>query len=156
MRHLTFLIVLCGFLGRSYAGCDNLIAPAKVRGKTYVMTSTNSPYPKKLHFNLDSSVTYGSAVDGHPGGTFWIQGLCNELFAVNFVPSLGPDTQEKTALLLKATDKSYRTLVEINQGQTFTLKSEVSKQCKVQPQNDCSTSPKRLCCDCVDGILLCN
>ena len=31
----------------------------------------------------------------------------------------------------------------------------VSPQCKVSPQNDCSNSPKRLCCDCSSGALSC-
>jgi hypothetical protein len=29
-------------------------------------------------------------------------------------------------------------------------------QCKVSPQNDCSKSPKRLCCYCISGRLECN
>jgi len=31
----------------------------------------------------------------------------------------------------------------------------VSTQCTVPPQNDCSHSPKRLCCDCFSGQLSC-
>lgn len=34
-------------------------------------------------------------------------------------------------------------------------KSQISSQCRVSPTNDCSVSPKRLCCDCIDGRKSC-
>lgn len=34
-------------------------------------------------------------------------------------------------------------------------KPQTANQCKVAPQNDCSVSPKRLCCDCENGQLSC-
>lgn len=50
-----------------------------------------------------------------------------------------------TGLTLKKCDQ------QISQG--FQLDSQ---QCKVLPQNDCSKSPKRLCCYCISGQLECS
>lgn len=34
-------------------------------------------------------------------------------------------------------------------------KPHMTHECKASPQNDCSVSPKRLCCDCENGQLSC-
>lgn len=41
------------------------------------------------------------------------------------------------------------------QKDILTIISSYDRQCRIPPQADCSNGPKRLCCDCEYGQLVC-
>jgi hypothetical protein len=124
MKVLFTLILASFWLGHlAHAGCDNLTAPHRVMGKVY--SAHNHPkFPTKIAFYSDWSASYGSALDGHPGGKFSYMGLCNRRISVEFTPTLGPKLEPYEVLRLESADDSYEVLVDNERGLRFTQEVE--------------------------------
>jgi hypothetical protein len=120
LKFIVAVVLAVGSLASiSEAGCDHITAVNAVIGKTY--SARNRPdYPKLLSFYADGAASFGSALDGHPGGTFYYGGACMNRIVVEFVSSVGSQaglTHEM--FLLYPQDGKFDVLVDKYTGQKF-------------------------------------
>lgn len=98
------------------------VAEAAVSGRTYILK--NSPHPEApVYLTFGSSTEllagYGSALDGHPGGTYHYQGNCHGHIIVTFTSGLQPDSKPIEVLHLKPTNAQYFHLRSVNDSDTL-------------------------------------
>lgn len=119
MKFLLALILTgFGFSSISEAGCDSFTAPRAVSGHTY--SARNHPlYPKLLTFYEDGSASFGSALDGHPGGVFSYEGACMDRILVSFTTMMGPEPGPTRTVFLLYPQDSFHVLVDKATGQKF-------------------------------------
>ncbi len=115
-----FLVAMIAIFnsGRAEAGCGSYLIEEVVRGKTY-SASNESKFATKLTLSPEGYASYGSALDGHPGGFFTWNGLCsgNEVI-VSFHPTLAAGSV-RTALHLQCIAENCRVLSDKISGRQF-------------------------------------
>jgi hypothetical protein len=106
----SVLLTLVSTLEANSACIPHSVAEGAVEGRTYALkNSQNSKYPKYLTFgnSSDLKASYGSALDGHPGGEYHYRGNCHAEVIVTFTPAFGPNPAPIEVFRLRPLDHEY-------------------------------------------------
>ena len=119
----TFLMLTLSNLTTNAACLPPELAEMAVAGRTYLLEkSQNSEFPTYLTFGntTDRNASYGSALDGHPGGEFHFRGNCHGEVIVTFTSDFGSNQKAQKILHLRPTDVRYFNLQSVDDsGKVF-------------------------------------
>lgn len=117
------ILALTAFGINSNAACiPHEIAESVVSGRTYKLQNNLEPeYPVYLTFSnrKELAASYGSALDGHPGGKFHYRGNCQGHIILTFTSDIQSDSKPVEVLHLWPVDNEYFQLRSSNDKVTL-------------------------------------
>jgi hypothetical protein len=125
MKTVILITILIGsaFNLKANAACiPPDVAESAVSGRTYILKNNpdlNHPIYLKFGDTRTLNASYGSALDGHPGGTYHFRGNCHGHIIVSFISELDPREEPVEVLYLKPTSLEYFELISMNDNETI-------------------------------------